>query len=58
MASNFGEIECFHYLILNGADYHIKDQFSFSSLLYSLKEENMAIFYYLLYLGANINDYD
>lgn len=58
MACNYGWMEVFKILVDNGASIHLKDNFYFSALLYALKNNSYAIFYYLLYLGADIHEVD
>lgn len=58
MACNYGWMEMAKLFIDYGAIVNIKDQFSFSPLLYAIKSNSHAIFYYLLYKGANINEAD
>jgi len=46
-------------LILDvGGDYHSKDIFNYTCLLYAVKSNSMALFFYLVYLGASLNVVD
>lgn len=58
MACNYGWFELFKIFVDYKANVQNRDKFFFSSLLYSLKSNSHAIFYYLLYLGVDINDFD
>lgn len=48
----------FKILIDRGANFSSKDIYSFSPLLYSIQTQHLLIFFYLVYLGANIYDSD
>lgn len=48
----------FKILIDRGACFATKDIYAFSPFLYSVQTQNLMIFFYLIYLGANVHDFD
>lgn len=41
-----------------GGDYHSKDAFNYTCLLYSVKSNSLPLFFYLIYLGASLDIVD
>jgi ankyrin repeat protein len=58
VASNYGRTLLLKYFIDRNADIHARDSTNFTSLLYSVKQNEINIFAYLLLRGGDINDRD
>jgi palmitoyltransferase ZDHHC13/17 len=58
VASNYGRIPLLKYFIDKNADIQARDSTKFTPLLYSVKQNEIAIFAYLLFKGGDINDQD
>ncbi len=58
ISANSGNIELFKLFLDKGCDYHSKDIYQFSALLYAIKSQCLSIFFYLIALGADIYDCD
>jgi len=41
-----------------GGDFHSKDDFGYTCLLYSVKSNSVPLFFYLIYLGASLDIVD
>jgi ankyrin repeat protein len=58
MTCNHGYNELFKLFLDLGGDYHGKDDFDYTCMLYTVKSNSMNLFFYLVYLGANLNAVD
>ena len=58
MAINYGNLEIFKFFLDSKASLNDQDIYQFSPLLYSVRGGNMPMFFYLLYMGADLYTLD